>query len=466
MKKVLLLVTVLFSVIVSAQTIALNQFATGFTDPVAMAHAGDSRLFVVQQGGQIRILNANGTVNATSFLNISSIITSGGERGLLGLAFHPNYAANGYFFVNYTNTSGNTVIARYSVNATNPNIAETTGTILMTISQPYANHNGGSIKFGPDGFLYIALGDGGNGGDPQNFAQNMVVNATNPSRVYLGKMLRINVNATTAPFYSIPATNPFIGQSGKEEIWALGLRNPWKFSFNRLNGDMWIADVGQNAVEEIDKVASPLPNTGLNFGWRCYEGNSNYNTSGCAPASTMTFPFVQYSRSGGACSVTGGYVYTGTTYPNFQNKYFFTDYCDDKIRMVDNAGVITTTASFSNNNFATFGEDVNGELYVVGITSGTIFKITDSSLNNTSFEKTGFTLYPNPAKESITIKTSAENTAVKIDLFDLTGKLLLSKNLNNTNENTISTNALVKGVYLLTIDTKNGTSYTDKLVIE
>ena len=458
MKTILLFSLTMMSFFGQSQTITLQSFATGFDSPVEITNAGDSRLFVVQKGGLIRILNSNGSINTTPFLNLSTLISSDGERGLLGLAFHPNYAANGYFFVNYTNTSGNTVIARYSVNSGNPDIANITGTILMTISQPYTNHNGGSIKFGADGYLYIGMGDGGSGGDPGNRAQNINEN--------LGKMLRIDVNSTISPFYTSPATNPYVGVAGNDEIWAIGLRNPWKFSFNRLNGDLWIADVGQGAIEEINKIVNPLPNTGINFGWRCYEGNSTYNTSGCAPSSTMTFPFAQYARSGGACSVTGGYFYTGSTYPNFQNKYFFTDYCDDKIRMVNSAGVITTTTSFSGNNFVTFGEDMNGELYIAGISSGTIYKIIDSSLSSSDFENNGFSLYPNPAKESFTIKSSTSNLATKIDVIDLTGKLLFTKELSSIPENTIATTALSKGIYLISVETTNGTNYTTKLIIE
>ena len=457
MKNIILISLTMLSFLGYSQIISLSQFASGFTDPVEITHAGDSRLFVVQQGGLIKIVNANGTTNATPFLNLSSIISTGGERGLLGLAFHPNYATNGFFFVNYTNTAGNTVIARYSVSA-NPNVANTTGTILMTIAQPYSNHNGGSIKFGPDGYLYIGMGDGGSGGDPGNRAQNSTEN--------LGKMLRIDVNSTVAPFYTCPTTNPYVGIAGNDEIWAIGLRNPWKFSFNKLNGDLWIADVGQNAIEEIDKISSPLPNTGINFGWRCYEGNSTYNTTGCAASSTMTFPFTQYARSGGACSVTGGYVYTGTLYTNFQNKYFFTDYCDDKIRMVNSAGTITTTTAFSGNSFATFGEDVAGELYVAGISSGIIFKIQDASFGTLDFEKNEFSLFPNPAKNSISIKLSNDNLATKITIFDLTGKLLLSQKLENNPENTISTAALTKGIYMVSVETENGISYSKKLIIE
>lgn len=458
MKTILLFSLTMMSFFGQSQTITLQSFATGFDSPVEITNAGDSRLFVVQKGGLIRILNSNGSINTTPFLNLSTLISSDGERGLLGLAFHPNYAANGYFFVNYTNTSGNTVIARYSVNSGNPDIANITGTILMTISQPYTNHNGGSIKFGADGYLYIGMGDGGSGGDPGNRAQNINEN--------LGKMLRIDVNSTISPFYTSPATNPYVGVAGNDEIWAIGLRNPWKFSFNRLNGDLWIADVGQGAIEEINKIVNPLPNTGINFGWRCYEGNSTYNTSGCAPSSTMTFPFAQYARSGGACSVTGGHFYTGSTYPNFQNKYFFTDYCDDKIRMVNSAGVITTTTSFSGNNFVTFGEDMNGELYIAGISSGTIYKIIDSSLSSSDFENNGFSLYPNPAKESFTIKSSTSNFATKIDVIDLTGKLLFTKELSSIPENTIATSPLSKGIYLISVETTNGTNYTTKLIVE
>lgn len=458
MKKILLLGIIVLSFFGHSQTIGLQSFATGFNSPVEIANAGDSRLFVVQQGGLIRILNSNGTVNSTPFLNLSTIISSGGERGLLGLAFHPNYTTNGFFFVNYTNTSGNTVIARYSVSA-NPNIANTTGTILMTIAQPFTNHNGGSIKFGPDGYLYIGMGDGGSGGDPGNRAQNINEN--------LGKMLRIDVNSTVAPFYTSPSTNPYVGVAGNDEIWARGLRNPWKFSFNRLNGDLWIADVGQNAFEELNRIQSPLPNTGLNFGWKCYEGNATYNTTGCNPANTMTFPFYQYPLySNGTCSITGGYVYTGSTYPNLQNKYVFSDYCDNKIRTIDNNGIVSTSVVFPNNDFVTFGEDYLGELYIAGISSGTIFKIIDTSLSNSEFDKMGFSLYPNPAKGLFTIKSSDENLATKIDLFDLSGKLLLTKKLENNPENTIATTSLSKGMYLVTLETKNGTSYTTKLIIE
>ena len=458
MKSKLLFCLFLLSSFTFGQVVAIQPFATGFTSPVEITHpANDSRLFVVQQGGLIRILNSNQTINATPFLNLSTLISTGGERGLLGLAFHPNYATNGFFFVNYTNTSGSTVIAKYSV-STNPNIANTTGTILMTILQPFSNHNGGTLKFGPDGFLYIGMGDGGSGGDPGNRAQNINDN--------LGKMLRIDVNSTVAPFYTSPSSNPYVGIAGNDEIWAIGMRNPWKFSFNRLNGDLWIGDVGQNAVEEINKVASPLPNTGLNFGWRCYEGSVAYNTSGCVPVGNLTMPVAEYQHSTGGCSITGGYFYTGSMYPNFQNKYFFADYCQNRIGYVNASNAITYSATFTgSNNFTTFGEDLNGELYIASA-GGIVYKVIDSSLGISDFTNSGFSLYPNPVNDFVTLKSTTSNFANKMELYDLSGKLLVSKNLELVEENTFSTTMLSKGMYMVKIETLDGTQYASKLMVK
>lgn len=459
MKKLFLLFVAFIAITTKAQTIAIQSFASGFSGAVEITHAGDDRLFVVQQGGLIRILNANGTINSTAFLNLSGLISSGGERGLLGLAFHPNYASNGYFFVNYTNTSGNTVIARYSVSTTNPDIANTTGVILMTITQPYSNHNGGSIKFGPDGYLYIGMGDGGSAGDPENRAQNINTN--------LGKMLRIDVNTTIAPYYSSPVTNPYVGITGNDEIWAIGVRNPWKFSFNRNNGDLWIADVGQNNIEEINKIVSPLP-TGLNFGWRCYEGNTAYNTAGCVPIGSITMPVAQYTHSGGNCSITGGYVYTGSMYPNLLNKYFFADYCVNRIGYVNtDTNAVTYTPTFTgSNNFTSFGEDINGELYITN--SNTIYKIIDSSLaSSVSFENGGFAIYPNPVKDSFTITNTNNILTKQIQIYDITGKLVLTKDINeNKDYYTISVEKIKSGIYIIELKDNNGKKFSSKLIIQ
>lgn len=454
MKRILfLLILINLSDSSYSQTVGLTSFATGFASPLEITHAGDSRLFVVEQGGIIKILNTNGTTNATPFLNLSGIISSGGERGLLGLAFHPNYATNGFFYVNYTNPAGNTVIARYSVSG-NPDIANTTGTVLLTITQPYSNHNGGSIKFGPDGYLYIGMGDGGSAGDPENRAQN--------TTELLGKILRIDVNSG-AP-YGIPPSNPYVGVAGADEIWAIGVRNPWKFSFNRSNGDLWIADVGQNNVEEVNKVASTA--AGLNYGWRCYEGNTAYNTAGCASAATMTFPLAVVTHAGGVCSITGGYVYTGTIYPNFQGKYLFTDYCRPQIGVMTSVGAITYSTSFAGNNFSTFGEDNNGELYVAAINNGTIYKITDTSLGVAEFDTTPFKIYPNPTKSEVFIQKSNDNYPIEIAIFDLNGKLLVSQKTENLTINTVNTESLASGLYLMTIENNLGVHFTHKLAIE
>ncbi len=467
MKRIILFINLVFISLSFGQTIALQSFATGFSSPVEIVHPpNDVRFFVLQRFGLIRILNQNGTVNNTPFLDVSTLISTspGNERGLLGLAFHPNYATNGIFFINYTNTAGDTVIAKYTVSA-NPNIANTTATILMTIDQPYSNHNGGCIRFGPDGYLYIGMGDGGSGGDPNGYAQNLTVDNANPTRVFLGKMLRIDVDTTDGLLnYGIPATNPYATTSGIKEIWAFGLRNPWKFSFNRLNGDLWIGDVGQLNIEEVNKVTAPLP-TGLNFGWRCYEGNSAYNTSGCAAMSTMVFPVTQYDHSTG-CSITGGYFYTGSMYPNFANKYFYTDYCDNKIRTLNASNVVTTTDSFTG-DFTAFGEDINGELYVAGISNGIVYKIIDSSLGLNDFTKNGLSIYPNPAKTEIFIKNSYETALSKVKIFDLTGKLVLTKAVeNNETAPSVTIAALSSGLYVITVEDVTGTLYQSKLIVE
>lgn len=442
---------------ISAQTINLQSFATGFSSPVEITCApNDARLFVVQQSGLIRILNPNGTINTTPFLTLtSSTILSGGERGLLGLAFHPNYATNGYFYVNYTRAGdGATVIARYSVSS-DPNIADaSSGTVLLTVTQPFSNHNGGSIKFGSDGYLYIGMGDGGSGGDPGNRAQNINEN--------LGKMLRLDVDSASP--YGIPATNPYVGIEGNDEIWAIGLRNPWKFSFNRLNGDLWIADVGQNAIEEINKVTAPLSNAALNFGWRCYEGNVAYNNSGCSAYSSTYAPIAVYVHgTTNRCSITGGYFYTGSTYPNFANKYFFADYCTGEIGWVNPNGTITWNYD-GPNLITTFGEDKNGELYVA--MGGTIYKMIDASLSVNDFGNKGIQLYPNPVQNELVIQNDNNLALTAIQITDLTGKVVLRQSLATLETNQLSVAALAKGIYLVTIEGMSGRLWQTKLIKE
>lgn len=332
-----------------------------FSNPLYLDHAGDgsNRIFVVEQAGRIKVFPNNSSVTTTKlFLDITDRVTSGGETGLLGLAFHPNYENNGYFYVNYTAPSPlRTIVSRFQVSPTNPDSADkNTEQILLTFNQPYSNHNGGCIAFGPDGYLYIATGDGGSGGDPQNNAQNV----TN----LLGKILRIDVDNPQAPLnYGIPPTNPFADSTNtsiKKEIYAYGLRNPWRMSFDPVTGWLWAADVGQSNWEEIDIITN-----GGNYGWRCYEGNHPYNTSGCG--GTYIFPVWEYSHTLGI-SVTGGYVYRGQNVPELYGKYIYGDYGSrrvwsllyDGVNPPSNSQITTAVGSITS-----FRVDQNNELYLV-----------------------------------------------------------------------------------------------------
>lgn len=451
MKTTLQLLLLFVSQAVFSQTVAIQSFVSGLTSPVEITNAGDARLFVVEKGGRIKIVNPNGTVNATPFLNISSLVLDNNEQGFLGLAFHPNYIGNGYFYVNYINLSGDTVIARYSVSA-DANVADpSSALIVMTIDQPSTtNHNGGTLRFGPDGYLYIGMGDGGDGGARSQNSNDL-----------LGKMLRIDVNSGNP--YAIPAGNPFAGATpGADEIWALGLRNPWKFSFDQ-DGNLWIADVGQNQFEEINKQPSTV--AGLNYGWRCYEGNNAFNTNGCAAMSTMTFPFAQYTHSDG-CSITGGYLYAGSAYSNFAGNYFFADYCRNRIGRANSTGAITYSATFAGSNqFTTFGQDFNGELYVAS-SAGNIYKVIDSSLGTNEFAINGYKMYPNPATEKVEISSSNGLVLSQFSVADLAGKIVLEQRLENTNLHIIDTSSLQTGLYLVTLEDTSGQVFNSKLEIK
>lgn len=361
----------------------------GFNSPVDIANAGDTRLFIVERTGYIRILKTDGT--SSLFLDIDAKVKStGGEQGLLGLAFDPNYAVNGYFYVNYTNNTGtgNTVIARYSRNAINPDLADVASeVIIMTIVQPFTNHNGGNLEFGPDGYLYIGTGDGGSGGDPGDRAQDITDQK-------LGKMLRIDVSSLP---YTNPPDNPFVGITGDDEIWQYGLRNPWRFSFDRLTDDLWIGDVGQGAWEEVD--FQPASSTGgENWGWRCYEGNAIYDAAGCAGAGSYDFPIYVYNHTFGAggYAITGGYVYRGTQFPGMVGYYIFCDYVTGNWwSTVSNGfgGWTTVMEPLAQDDISTFGEGVDGEIYCASLSGGQIYHVIDdcgafdltSSVTNASY---------------------------------------------------------------------------------
>ncbi len=466
MKRLLLFCTCFIYIAVNAQNINLELFGSGFTNPVNVKHAGDDRLFVVERAGYIKILNSNGTVNTTNFLDIDSRVTNnGGEQGLLALAFHPNYISNGFFYVNYINNSGDTVISRFTRSTTNtadPN----SEVILLTISQPFPNHNGGDMHFGPnDGYLYISTGDGGSGGDPGNRAQNL--------NLLLGKMLRIDVDGTSNGNYGIPPSNPFVGNpSALDEIWAYGLRNPWKFSFDRSNGDMWIADVGQSSREEINRV--PASSTGgENYGWKCFEGNTVFSTMAECNTITHQPPVVEYVYGGSPfrCAITGGYRYRGSVQTGLQGLFFFADYCSDEI------GVVTETSpnnfsisfidQFSNQAFSAFAEDVNGELYAVGLISGNIYRITDANLSVPENAIGDIKMYPNPATDILTIDLgNVTNQISEIRFYDILGKNIL--NYFETNEQFIrvSLENFKSGLYLVELVDIEGNNAIRKLIVD
>jgi len=340
---------------------------SGLSSPLYLtAPTGDTaRLFVVEQSGQIRIVR-HGQLLPAAFLDIHTRLVSGGEQGLLSVAFHPNYATNGYFYVNYTDLNGDTRVERYTVSAADSNLADTaTHKLIIFIPQPYTNHNGGLVMFGPDGMFYIGMGDGGSVGDPQNRAQS-------PDSL-LGKLLRIDVDAGDP--YAIPAGNPFATSGGAKEIWALGLRNPWRFAFDRSAGLLYIGDVGQGLWEEVD--VQPASQGGLNYGWRIMEGAHCYNPANCSSAG-LVLPAVEYDHSNGQCAIIGGFVYRGARFPALAGQYFYADLCAGWVRSFSYAGGVVTGQTSWNLDLSpgsplSFGEDARGELYL--LTGGGVYRI-------------------------------------------------------------------------------------------
>jgi len=361
----------------STPAIRLTPVATGLTQPVFVTSPNDGshRLFVVQKTGQIRIVR-DGTLLAAPFLDIARWVSKGGEQGLLGLAFHPAFRTNHKFYVDFTDTNGNTVIAEYRASTTNPNgVQARSGRVLLRIGQPYANHNGGMIAFGPDGYLYIGMGDGGSGGDPGNRAQS--------TSTLLGKMLRIDVNGRSGSLqYRIPRSNPYVGRSGLDQIWMRGLRNPWRFSFDRANGDLWIGDVGQNSYEEIDRAirTSTGAGRGYDWGWRVTEGFHCFNPATGCRTTGLRAPLLEYSHAtNGRCAITGGYVYRGAAVASLRGWYVFGDYCSGEILGVgagsgSRPAPLTLAGTGSGRMLSSFGQDWAGELYVCDL-NGTVYRI-------------------------------------------------------------------------------------------
>jgi glucose/arabinose dehydrogenase len=344
----------------------LQPVASGLAAPVFLtAPTGDARLFVVEQPGRIRIVK-NGQLLAAPFLDISARVSYGGERGLLSMAFDPQYAANGFFYVYYTSApNGDIVVERYGGTA-GADVASATPTPVIAIAHPGAsNHNGGLVTFGSDGMLYLGTGDGGGAGDPSGNGQNV--------NVLLGKLLRLDVR--TLP-YTVPAGNPFVGQAGRRgEIWASGLRNPWRFAFDRGSANLYIADVGQNLYEEVN--VAPSTSAGLNYGWNIMEGLHCYPSGDACSRAGLVLPAIEYSHASGGCSITGGFVYRGAAIPEIRGQYFYSDYCSGILASMTGTGAGSTTRTWSVpnvGNVVSFGEDAAGELYVLSA-NGTVYRI-------------------------------------------------------------------------------------------
>lgn len=349
---------------VTPSPIALSPVVTSdLRQPLFLTHAGDGsgRLFVVEQSGRVRIVE-KGRLLEAPFLDVSDSVSFGGERGLLGLAFHPAYRTNGRLFVNYSRSSdGATIVAEHRV-SDDPALARPEGEILLVVEQPYGNHNGGMVAFGPDGYLYIGMGDGGAGGDPGNRGQ--------ARRELLGKVLRIDVDGGGP--YAIPTDNPFAEGGGRPELFAYGFRNPWRFSFDRQTGRLWAADVGQDAYEEVSLVRR-----GGNYGWRIMEGAHCFEPPTGCPTKGLEPPAVEYAHSGSRCSITGGYVYRGEQVPELRGMYLFGDYCSGEVFGVHETevagGAVISHPSVlldTDLRISSFGEDERGEVYVVDHAGG------------------------------------------------------------------------------------------------
>ncbi len=356
-------------------SVSLAKVAGGFTAPLFATGdgSGSGRLYVVEQGGTVRVVGSDGTVLPTPFLDISSEVSAGGERGLLGLAFHPSYASNGLFYVDYTDRDGNTVVAEMRRAANAPDRADTgTERVLLRVEQPYPNHNGGMLAFGPDGYLYVGLGDGGSGGDPQNRAQDL--------GTLLGKILRIDVDGRDPGLgYAVPASNPFVGKAGvRPEIWLSGVRNPWRFSFDAKTGDLWVGDVGQSTWEEVDRMtAASGGGAGANLGWRLMEGRACYDPpTGCS-TDGLTLPVAVYGHDVG-CAITGGYVYRGDRSPAIDGTYLFSDSCSGRIWGLDAAGPDEqqpVLLAETGRPIVSFAQGDDGALYVVDIADGSLLRV-------------------------------------------------------------------------------------------
>lgn len=447
-----LFLSFIFTLELTAQAYTLEALPSSFVFPVDIANTGDGRLFIVEKRGRIYILNEDGTKENTPFLNIGSKIRLGSEQGLLGLAFHPSFQENGLFYVNYTDNFDHTNISSFKLPEGTSTVSTLSENNLLRLDQPFGNHNGGCLKFGPDGYLYIGMGDGGSRLDPQNHGQD--------NRTMLGTMLRVAVDENGG--YAIPEDNPFFDDSMiPNEIWATGLRNPWRFSFDRATGDLWIGDVGQDALEEINYVKAG-EGSGLDFGWRCWEGNEVLNPSGCAGDSTFYFPIHVYRNDQFVGkSVTGGFVYRGMEIPELVGKYIYGDYESGKIwsleKLTDGTILNQELLDHRESDISSFGEDKNGELLIVGYHSGKIYRLksTTTSIRPTLLNSPTLTIAPNPVKGMVNISFEAnQSAALLFQIINLKGQVLQKTRMEinkGSQQIQLDTSDLPTGSFILSI---------------
>jgi glucose/arabinose dehydrogenase len=436
--------------------LTFTPYINNISAAVDIKHASDgsNRLFIVQQSGAVRIYK-NGALLTTPFLNISNLVNYASEQGLLSIAFPPNYKQVGYFFIYYNARNENVTLARYRVSASNPDVADpSSGVILFSYPKPggFGNHNGGCLHFGKDGYLYSSIGDGGSGGDPFNNAQDL----SSP----FGKILRLDVRKLNAPYYKIPADNPFVNTTGAlKEIFALGLRNTWRWSFDRLNGNTWLGDVGQDLWEEID-FATPAQSKGANYGWRCYEGNNAYDTDGCRGRRNYRFPIFSYPHDPGTggFSVIGGYVYRGNNFPALQGYYICADYLSNNAWKIIPNGTGGWNIYLQKNvpaSIVSFGEDEAGELYAASQT-GTIYKVGAQTAVATAKSQDILRANPNDNYVFPTIVSGRKISLVMKDNFkavritNMQGQQVLLQNLTvQTGTYQLLLPALSAGMYMI-----------------
>lgn len=436
----------------TGQLIELELVNNEVESPTDIVFTPDGTMYVVQREGTVRTLDSNGDLNSTVFLDLSDEVTTfGTEQGLLGMTFHPDYPDSNYFYVNYTVSPGITHISRFTVDLQNETAIKDSEKLLLTQEQPYANHNAGDLCFGPDGMLYFALGDGGGFEDPDDYGQE--------KSTFLSKVMRLDVD--NGDPYAIPPDNPFLDNPDiADEVWALGLRNPWRISFDRETGDLWIGDVGQGNREEINRQAASSTG-GENYGWSCYEGNLAFKTNDCDSEDAYTFPVWDYEHEGDVCSVTGGFVYRGSEIPDLVGAYIFGDFCSGQVWALSEDSGVWASEELLNTSYSisTFGEDPQGELYLADL-AGAIYRIksTITTGTRTILPFNQLNVSPNPTNDQVLLQMDVVHQGeYQFQLISMEGRTVQSWNdrVEGSYSKSISLDSLSQGIYILRIKWQN-----------